>query len=235
MEHKLQNNVGFFFIGVLIITLIGFYPTYFIHFPDFTGFSWVHHVHGFIATLWICMLIAQAFLVRAKNYSLHRKIGKASYFIMPLLLLSFFLVARAMYYKNIHINNMNEADALASLSRSGLPDIFYMGTLYSLGILFRKKTSWHMRFFTCTGLMILGPGLGRFAFVNFSPQAAGIILAAFIILIPLVWMIIDSIKKRSPMPLLIFIGISFTAVYVGEHGHAVWWQTFAGWIVNALF
>jgi hypothetical protein len=235
MEIKLQNNVMFFFIGVLLITLLGFYPTYFIHFPTFTGFSWVHHFHAFIASLWICMLIAQAFLIRAKKYSIHRMVGKASYLVMPVLLFSFFLMAKAMYYKNIDVKHLSEADALADLSRSGLPDIFYLSILYGLGIIYKRKTSWHLRFFTCTGLMILGPGLGRMAFMNFPPQVAGPIMGVVFLLVPLVWLIIDIVKKKSPVPLLIFIAISLTAANVSSSGHAAWWQAFAGWVKNTLF
>lgn len=235
MESKLQNNIGFFFAAVLVTTLIGFYPTYFMHFPTFEGFNWVHHFHGFIATLWICMLIAQAFLIRVKNYTLHRRIGKASYFVMPLLLLSFFLMAREMYIKNININHLSEADARAALIGSGIPDILYMGILYSLGIIYKQKTPWHLRFFACTGLMILGPGLGRFAFVNFPTPVAIAIMVTTALLIPIAWLIADIVKKKSPIPLLVFIAITISVIVKGNLGHSAWWQGFTKWIVNTLF
>lgn len=234
-EKNLQNNVVFFFIGVFIMSIIGFYPTYFAHFPAFKGFSWVHHFHGFIASVWIVMLITQAFLIRTKNYNLHRKVGKASYFIMPVLLFSFFLVARAMYIKNIEVNHLSEADALAALSRTGLPDIVYLGILYSLAIIYKRKTSWHMRFFTCTGLMVLGPGLGRFLFTHLKPEVAGPILGITFLGIPVIWMITDLVRKKSPVPLLIFIAISLTAATMGNSGHSAWWQAFAGWVAKNLF
>lgn len=235
MEKKLQNYVGFFFIGVLIVTMLGFYPSYFAHFPKFAGFTWAFHFHAFVATLWICMLIAQAFLIRAKNYSLHRLIGKASYFVMPLILFSFFLMAKAMYYKGIHVKNLNETDALAELSKSGLRDILFLAILYGLGIFYKRKTSWHLRFFTCTGLMILGPGLGRFAFANFNPAVAGITMAVFLLGLPIIWLIVDVVKKKSPFPLLVFICISISAVYIENSGHATWWQSFAKWVTTTLF
>jgi hypothetical protein len=58
-ENFLQNNIGFFFVGVLIITLLGFYPFYFSHFPMFEGFTWAYHCNAAFATLWIVMLIVQ--------------------------------------------------------------------------------------------------------------------------------------------------------------------------------
>lgn len=235
MEKKLQNYVSYFFIVVLLFTLLGFFPTYFIHFPRFEGFAWAYHFHAFIAMVWIGMLIAQAFLIRAKKYSIHRLVGRASYFVMPLLLFSFFLMGRATYYKNIQVNNLSQPDALAGLIGSGLPDILFIGILYSLGIIYRKKTAWHIRFFTCTGIVILGPGLGRFAFVNFQPQVAGIFMAANFLLLPLVWLIVDIVKKRSPVPLLVFIGITIMAAVKDGFGHSDAWQGFAGWVVERLF
>ncbi len=234
-EKFLQNNIGFFFIGVLIVTLLGFYPSYFAHFPRLEGFSWAYHFHAFFATLWIVMLITQAFLIRRKNFDLHRKIGTASYFVIPFLLFSFFLMAKAMYFKSININHLSEPEALAGLSKSGLRDILYMIILYSLAILYKKRTSWHLRFFTCSGLMILGPGLGRFAFGNFRPEVAGATMGVFLLLIPIIWLIIDIVKKKSPVPLLIFIAITISAIYMDGCGHSAWWQTFAKWFADTFF
>ena len=234
-EIKLQNNIGFFFIGVLIVTLLGFYPSYFAHFPMFEGFSWAFHFHAFFATLWIVMLITQAFLIRSKKYNLHRKIGKASYFVIPLLLFSFFLMAKAAYFKNINIKHLSETEALAYLSRSGLRDILYLAVLYSLAMLYKRRTSWHLRFFTCTGLTVLGPGLGRFAFTNFRPEIAGATMGVFLLLIPIIWLIVDIIKKKSPIPLLVFIAITISAIYLDGSGHSAWWQTFAKWFVGTFF
>jgi uncharacterized membrane protein YozB (DUF420 family) len=234
-ENLLQKNIGFFFIAVLIMTFLGFYPTYFTHFPMFEGFSWVYHFHAFFATLWIIMLIAQAFLIRKKKFQLHRKIGKTSFYVIPFLLFSFFLMAKTTYFKNINEKHLSETDALAYLSRSGLRDILYMVILYGLAILYKKRTSWHLRFFTCSGLMVLGPGLGRFAFANFRPEVAGATMGVFLLLIPIIWLIIDIIKKKSPIPLLIFIAITISAIYLDGAGHSTWWQTFAKWFVNTFF
>ena len=234
-EIHLQNNIGFFFVGVLIVTLLGFYPSYFSYFPTFDGFSWVYHFHAFFATVWIVMLITQAFLIRRKKFNLHRKIGIASYFIVPFLLFSFFIVAKATYFKNINVKHLSQTDALAYLSRSGLRDILYLAILYSLAILYKRRTSWHLRFFTCTGLTVLGPGLGRLAFGNFSPAVAGATMGIFLLLIPIIWLIVDVVKKKSSIPLLVFIAITISAIYLDSCGHAAWWQSFAKWFVDTFF
>ena len=97
----ITNRLIYFFIFLLLMSFAGFYKTYLVKFPNFEGFTWAHHFHGVIMLTWILMLIAQPVFIRTKNFRLHRIVGKASYFIFPLLLLSFFLVGRAAYLKNI--------------------------------------------------------------------------------------------------------------------------------------
>ncbi|MBK7474883.1 MAG: hypothetical protein IPI11_02270 [Haliscomenobacter sp.] len=144
-------------------------------------------------------------------------------------------MAKATYIKNININHLSETDALAHLSRSGLRDILYMAILYGLAILYKRRTSWHLRFFTCSGLTVLGPGLGRFGFANFSPEIAGATMGIFLLLIPIIWLIVDIIKRKSPIPLLIFIAITISAINMDSAGHSEWWQTFAKWFADTFF
>ena len=234
MENALQNRVLYFFVGLLIITTLGFYPTYLSKFPTFEGFTTAHHFHGFVASLWIIMLITQSFLIRTKRYTLHRLIGQAGYVVMPLLLMSLFLVARAGYYRNIKV--MSEADTLAGLT-NGLPDMLFLGTLFTLGMVYRKRPSWHLRFLTSTGLMILGPGLGRFLivfcglpFMVAIPRMVSLTTGA-----ALVWMILDIRQKKSAFPMSVFVTIGVLAFIVGANNHSAWWQGFAGWVAAHWF
>jgi hypothetical protein len=84
-------------------------------------------------------------------------------------------------------------------------------------------------------LTLLGPGLGRFAFGNFSPAVAGATLVIMMLLIPSIWLIIDIVKKTYPIPLLVFIGITLSAIYLDSCGHSAWWQTFAKWFADSFF
>jgi hypothetical protein len=234
-DKFVQRNVGFFFIAVLCATLLGFFPTYFSHFPTFDGFTWAYHFHAFVALTWIGMLIAQAFLIRAKNFRVHRQVGKASYFVMPLLLVSIFLMVRAQYHKNILVNHLSETDALAAMSRNGILDLVFVSILYALGIRYKKRTALHLRFFTCLGLVIMGPGLSRFLFAHYPPQVAGPILGVLFLLVPLIWLILDLVKKRSPVPLLIYIGVTMSSVIMQGQGQSSWWQSFAKRFADTLF
>ena len=238
-QDKSKKNIGitnrliYFFIFLLLMSFAGFYKTYLIKFPGFEGFSWAHHFHGFIMLTWICMLVAQPIFIRTKNFRLHRIVGKTSYFIFPLLLLSFFLVARAGYFRNI--KTAGEVEALAGMT-NGIADIFYISILYGFGIYYKKKTSFHLRFFACIGLMILGPGLGRFMIaVCDLPFIAVPIMIGMIALFTLGWMITDIINKRSAFPMAVFLAIIAITFIVVPNSHSAIWQAFAKWIATHLF
>lgn len=233
-ENEIENRLIYFFTFLLLISIAGFFKTYLVKFPDFDGFTWAHHFHGAVMLTWILMLIVQPIFIRKKRFDLHRIVGKSSYFVFPLLLLSFFLVARAAYLKNIIL--IGKTEALATMGFSGIPDMFYISILYGFGIYFKRKTPYHIRFFACIGLLILGPGLGRFLLaVCGLPFAAIPIMIGFIALFTLGWMIIDIKHKRAAFPLGVFLSIIAISFLVGPNSHSVWWQSFAGWIANHLF
>ena len=229
----ITDQIIYFFIFLLLISIGSFYKTYLVKFPNFDDFTWAHHFHGAVMLTWVLMLIAQPIFIRTKNFRLHSIVGKASYFVFPLLILSFFLVARASYFRNI--KTAGEVEALAGMT-NGIADIFYISILYGFGIYYKKKTSFHLRFFACIGLMILGPGLGRFMIaVCDLPFIAVPIMIGVIALFTLGWMITDIINKRSAFPLAVFLAIIATTFIVVPNSHSAWWQAFAKWIATHLF
>ncbi|MBL7814159.1 MAG: hypothetical protein JNL70_04060 [Saprospiraceae bacterium] len=234
MEKAIHNRIGYFFILLLAISFLGFYPTYLTHFPTFSGFTSAHHFHGLMALLWILLLIVQPFLIRAKQNELHRQVGKLGYIIMPLLVYSLFWVSKVTYFKNLQ--TMSEAEALAILP-NGTVEVFDFSILFALGMIYRKNTAYHLRFLASTGLMMLGPGLGRFLITTFGLPFPVVLL--FIILsttgIGLIWMILDIRNKKSAFPMAIFILLGISAGFINANSSSEWWQSFGKWWVNTLF
>jgi hypothetical protein len=234
MEKSLQTRIGYFFIGVLIVTILGFSKTYLVKFPDFAGFTSAHHFHGAVALTWILMLIVQPFLIRAGKYDIHRIVGKFSYLVMPLFVISLFFVVKAGYERNI--KTLTEENTLAAMT-NGIPEMFFMSILFGLGMFYKKKTSFHLRFLSSTGIIILGPGLGRFlgAFLHLPFPLIIISMISLTAGVALVWLIIDIRKKKSAFPMATLLIICFVAAFIGSHNHSAWWQGFAGWFVKVFF
>jgi hypothetical protein len=194
-----------------------------------SSFSWIHYDHLDIYA------DCTANFYPYKKLSFAQNCWQSFLLYISTITTLLFFVARAGYLRNIKTEG--ETEALASMGFSGIPDMFYISILYGLGIYYKKKTSFHLRFFASIGLMILGPGLGRFliAVCGFKPMIAIPVMICSIALIALVWMITDVIKKRSAFPMAVFLGIIAITFVIGPNSHSAWWQAFAKWIAVHLF
>lgn len=206
------------FAGIIGLTLIGFFPTYLITFPNFDGSKAAHHFHGAIMMIWLIMLSVQSVLIKYKKITIHIIIGKLSYLVFPLFIFSFYLFSKAGYERNIQ--SLTEQEALAGLV-SGIPDMIFMTILYVLAIYNRKNTFIHLRYFTALGLMILGPGLGRLIIISSMILNSGlevrngIMITLLITLgIIIVWLIVDIVKKKHFVPMLTIFFITLTAIFI---------------------
>ncbi len=235
MSSSVVNRLLIFFVLIFIITNLGFYKTYLIHFPKFDGFPWVYHIHGMLAMAWVLMLIAQAYLIREKKYELHKLVGKLSYVIMPLFLASLFFAAKESYLTNI--KTKPQADVLANMTNGGTIDIFFIGLIFALAMLYKKNVGYHLRFMASTGLIILAPGLGRFvfAFLEIPFPLALIPMLLCTTGAGIIWLITDIRNKKSAFPMGVYVVISLIMFVIGAGSHSASWQGFAKWWVDNLY
>ena len=71
-------------LGVILVLLIGFWPSYF---SVATSSAWQFHAHGVAASLWVLTVTAQSWTAQHKSQlPLHRAVGKASLFLFPFLI-----------------------------------------------------------------------------------------------------------------------------------------------------
>ena len=81
-----------FFGALLLLAIPAFWPTY-LSVPSYET-DWHVHVHGVALFLWAVMLIVQPWLIYAGNHRLHRQLGKFSYVLAPVVVVSTILLAR---------------------------------------------------------------------------------------------------------------------------------------------
>lgn len=148
--EKRYRNLGFVLLLMIPITFLGFYWNYFSKFPEFHDTIFFVHVHVFIASSWLFLLITQPFLIRNKKYDLHRRLGKISYFMFPILILSFI---------PLMINMYNNGDFNRLLFP--LMDISLLLIFYTLAIRNKKNIALHMRYMIAIPMVFLSPTLGR--------------------------------------------------------------------------
>jgi hypothetical protein len=148
---KSYKYLGFFLLLLIPLTIGGFYKTYVVQFPNFKeNITPFIHIHAFIASAWIGILIVQPFLIANKKFALHRQLGRVTYIVFPLLILSFIpqIIRTAQ--------SDNPKNLFFSLADSFLLVIFYCLALYH-----KKTSATHMRYMIALALVFLGPTFGR--------------------------------------------------------------------------
>lgn len=154
------------------------------------------HLHGITMTLWCLMLIAQASLIRFRQYRIHHITGRLSYVLVPCIIMS-----------GLHI-----AHYTISQARPGSVAYYYMGALmfnslivfaiiYGLAIWHRKTSAVHARYMLCTIFPLVTPITDRIIYKNYRElvplvpriegmpvvPAVGFALADIILLILIIW------------------------------------------------
>jgi len=200
--EKCYRNIGYVFLLFIPLTFLGFYKTYFVLSPEFVGTVDVFtHIHAAIASLWITLLITQPLLIRYKNFSMHRTLGKVSYFIFFALILSFIPQMIKEYGKGLFPLNASFDIALLLL-------------FYILAIKYKKDVAKHMRYMIAIALIFVGPTLGRIIFFLLGLGHLGYLQIPYLLVIVILLTLVfwDKTKKRNYKPYFIAL-MSFT-IYI---------------------
>jgi hypothetical protein len=148
---KSYKYLGYFLMILIPLTIMAFFKTYIVQFPNFEpGNNWFIHIHAFIATVWISMLIMQPFLILNRKFAIHRTVGKFSYIVFPLLILSFIPQIIRLF------NSEKPENVFFPGADCILLIIFYSTAIYN-----RRISPIHMRYMIATALVFLGPTIGR--------------------------------------------------------------------------
>jgi hypothetical protein len=168
MKTLLFPKIHWWLLLLIPIVFFGFYPSYF---SAFTSAMAVHHVHALFMVTWLTMALIQPWLNHRKKFVLHKKIGRWSYVLMPLVLASAYWVMHHTYHFQLKRRlDVQEASGLTTeeiLSQAGehmaLGMVYFVWLLvfYFLAIYFRKKSIAHATFMFAAILTFLGPALDR--------------------------------------------------------------------------
>lgn len=204
--EKTYKNIGYFILLLIPLTLFGFYKTYFIKFPYFENIDFYIHLHAFIAFLWVLLLGFQPIFIRNRRYDLHRKLGKFTYYLFPLLILS--LVPQI-------INELQRGDTIYNTIANGI----LLTTFYVLAIVNKKNTAKHMRYLISMALVFVIPTLGRVIGIWFGvPIDLMYHMVLTIINMTLLGLIIwDKSNNRDVQPYL----IALTAFVLYQIGYII--------------
>ncbi|VAW54662.1 hypothetical protein MNBD_GAMMA06-533 [hydrothermal vent metagenome] len=224
----LFNKSGYYFIALLLLAFIGFWESYFSKlFADINGYV---HFHAATMLLWICLLIAQAFLIRYKKYSLHKIFGKISYALVPAIILSLILLAHNQIV--VHDFGLTYSRLYTLFLQLSLLAIFVIA--YSLAILYRKSINHHARYMICTALTMIDPAVARIPLnlpsLPFDYQVLTFGLTD-IILVALIFLERKQKTGRGVFPVMLSVFLFFQTLNLTWTASATW-DNFALWFAK---
>jgi len=223
------TNSGVLIIGLLIISIIAFWQTYYIIFFESPLYV---HFHAFTAIIWFILLIAQPYLIKKRRLDLHRTLGNISYPVAGLVIVSIMLLA--------HNRISTAPESFFSLRTYvlylQLSLAFIFAITYVLAIYFRKTKAIHARLMVATSFTFIDPVLARFIGM-ISPELevnTQWMTFGFINVILLSLSIIDRNNGKAKwvypgllmLYLIIEIPIYFDLTRLG------WWQSFSAWFAS---
>lgn len=225
--EKAYKNVGLFIIILLAFVILGFYNSYYGLIPSFKGVSGAMHIHGTIMLSWFLLLIVQPILIRQNKFELHKKLGKISYVLAPLVVISILLVSKAQFLRNFNLQTRKENIAILTLD---LPQAFTFATFYILAMLNKKRTAYHMRYMISTALLIMIAGTVRVFLNYFGMEFEQAIFFGWLLIISLtVFLIIyDLTKGKSYKPYLVSLIFFMSIYFIWLCRYTSGWQAFGG-------
>ncbi|NIJ55662.1 hypothetical protein [Dyadobacter arcticus] len=215
--ERVYRNSHYLFIAVLLMAFVGFHKTYFSKIPDFQDITSVMHLHAFTVLLWFAILIAQPLLIRTKRTDLHRLVGKISYVVVPMVILSIFLLMRIAFIRNSPV-----LPGQPDIRLIGIADITFFALTYLLAIYYRRNVKYHARYMVLSVLPFINPSLGRLGIPR-------LIVGLFMMLGLIIYERFNN-KVYRPyligLPAYVAIYAFFLFVIDADQWRAFWWMFF---------
>ena len=214
---------GYYFIGLVALILIGFWPSYFSKFFNGTAdFTFYFHFHAGIVGIWVALLILQPILIRKKNFTLHRSIGTLSYLLALAIFVSIMLLSHSRF------NGF--ADGWDIGSWVTFKDLFILAIAFFIAFRYRKRMDLHARGMIVTGIACIEPAVAR---IPIHPEYGYYFTIGFVYLILLTLIFLERNQKKGRwiFPLILGLYLFVHSVLIFNI-HFGWWQAFGKWFYS---
>ncbi|MCR9249341.1 MAG: hypothetical protein NXI20_02920 [bacterium] len=162
-SSKMSFDQSWIYILVLVgIASLGFGPSYFLKvFGASMSFNIYFHFHAVMMVLWVLLVFAQPLLIRLSKFNLHRLLGKISYLIFPIMIVSILLLTQSQMSLSKEING---SDLFIPLK-----DVIMMSLYYILAVRYKEIYQLHSRLMIASIIPMIEPSLIRMLF-NVLPE-----------------------------------------------------------------
>lgn len=219
-----KHYLRFAILGI-VITLMGFVPTYFRPLTEGSSFALLYHMHGFFAASWLILFLVQSFLINKRNAKLHMKLGFLGVFIAAGIVLSLHRVGFVTATRELQTG---VGFGTQTFFGSGLLDPLTIGSLVTAAMILRKKPAIHKRLILLATILLLWVSWVRLRYY-FPPFEGNFDLFGFVFAmspIPIFWVIERrTLGKIHPTMLTVGMlvileqGLQVLAPYAGYSDH----------------
>lgn len=220
---------GPYFAGLLLVALVAFWPTYLSRLGVSSGYT---HLHAILATVWLLMLIVQPVLIRRRRLEWHRALGRFSYALAPVIVMSVILLSHS------RITGL-EGQAFAIQSYVLWLQVSLVGLFafsYGLAVATRRTMALHARFMICTGLTLIDPVVIRLMFRADPTPAWNYQWLTFgltdLVLVVLIWLERDAVRGRWVFPTMLGVFVVAQLPALLQLTDTAPWQSFAHWFAG---
>lgn len=216
------------FLPVAILAVVlGFAPGYL---AALDGKRASLHVHGALMMAWMLALFGQAALFASGRLRWHRRAGRWTLTLAPL------MVASGLFVTSEHIGRSGSDPSRVALEifSASVATIVAFGLLVGLAMAYRRRPAVHARLMLGTALLLFGAGILRIL-LNWVPGFSDPTAAnhgALVVgeLCTLAWIAGDRRSGRGAAPLLVVLGLQLLVhgmVWVAPGWG--WWRDLAVW------
>jgi hypothetical protein len=220
-------RIGLLSLLLIVLVLTGFWNSYFSKLPiNNISISFYFHVHAIIVSMWIVLLILQPLFIVRKNLKMHRLIGKISYAVFPLMVLSIIWVSHFSFTTAI---NPTPIQLFIPFK-----DVLLLCVMFSIGVCFKSKPMVHAKAMIATGIICMEPALIRTVMLFMEPTLMAYPITITIIYMTILVFILYEWKHSSGR--WIMLGLLFALIlshsFILSGCEISYWNHFTIWFSN---
>lgn len=214
---------------LLGLAVLGFWKPYFSRLDAAQGMT---HLHALAMLAWFGMLVAQPLLIRSRRLAWHRRVGKASYVVVPLIAASALVLAQ-MRIAQAPATALPMQQYILFLGVSGA---LLFVVVWGLGIRYRRDSALHARYMAGTALTLVDPSLAR-VMIFWVPAVPAVppplyqwisFGLVYAVLLLLIFLDRKSLRGRPALWVLLGLFVALHASVLLVPGTLAW-QRYAAW------
>ncbi|MBL7851657.1 MAG: hypothetical protein JNN04_12200 [Cyclobacteriaceae bacterium] len=232
------RNLGYYILLYLPLAAVAFHTTYF---SVIEGQTPVTHVHFVVMALWLGLSITQPLLIRYRQTGWHRTIGKFSYIVLPMVVLTGFAMLRQGAKYEVARLQGEVASGAAALSDDqvvqrvldgsllGVVYIVWPAIFFTLAMWHRRNMIFHSRYMLAAIVTVTGPIVDRLFFIRLGIENIYSIPASFVaftlidgILAALAWVDYRNGRPVKPLVVSLIIYLALQLAYLILPGTPAW-------------